>query len=227
MFSRVQGESVATANEKRMKILDLTHKIAQIMPVFPGTEPPVVELSCTIEEHGFLERKISIYSHTGTHIDAPAHMIAGGTPLDGFSVEKFLGKACVYRHGTTGRNITVQDLSLVGVCLISSDFLLIATGWDRFWGDPEYFGEFPVLEAETARWLVQFNLKGIGVDVISADAMHSTDFPVHRILLGKDMVIVENLKNLTAITGNTCSFSCLPLNLSEADGSPVRAVAFI
>lgn len=210
-----------------MKILDLTHRITPEMPVFPGTEPPLLEISCTIEEHGFKEKKISMYSHTGTHIDAPAHMIAGGCTLDDFPVEKFLGRACVYQHGAVDKNITLQHLSPLTKWLISSDFLLIATGWDRFWGEGEYFGDFPVLEAAAARWLLQFDLKGIGVDTISADAMDSTDFQVHRILLGNNMVIVENLKNLTAITGNTCDFSCLPLNFHDADGSPVRAVAAV
>lgn len=210
-----------------MQILDLTHKISPKMPVFPGTEPPVLAISCSLEEHGFLERKISMYSHTGTHIDAPAHMLAGGSTLDGFSVEKFLGRACVYQHGSVDRNITVRHLSPLTGLLSSADFLLIATGWDRFWGENEYFGDFPVLEAATARWLGQFGLKGIGVDVISADAMASTDFQVHRILLGNNMVIVENLKNLTKIPGNSCNFSCLPLHFQDADGSPVRAVAMI
>lgn len=210
-----------------MRILDLTHRITPGMPVFPGTEPPVLEISCTIEEHGFKEKKISLYSHTGTHMDAPAHMIAGGYTLDDFPVEKFLGKACIYRHGSVEKSITPHHLSPLTELLISSDFFLIATGWDRFWGENEYFGDFPVLDAAAARWLLQFDLKGIGLDMISADAIDSNDFQIHRILLGNNMVIVENLKNLTAITGNTCTFSCLPLNLHDADGSPVRAVALI
>jgi kynurenine formamidase len=195
------------------------------MPVFPGTEPPLLEIACTLEEHGFKEKKISMYSHTGTHMDAPAHLIAGGCTLDGFPVEKFMGRACVYRHGSVERIITVHHLSPLTEWLASSDFLLIATGWDRFWGEEAYFGDFPVLDAAAAQWLLQFDLKGLGLDTISADAMSSKDFQVHRILLGNTMVIVENLKNLTSITGDTCDFYCLPLNLHDADGSPVRAVA--
>lgn len=182
---------------------------------------------CTMEEHGFLERKIMMYSHTGTHIDAPAHLLPGGRTLDQFPVESFMGRACVYHHRSLAENITIRHLTQLTEQLHASDFLLIATGWDRHWGEHEYFGAFPVLEADAAVWLTQFRLKGIGLDVISADAIDSQDFPVHHIVLGKNMVIVENLKNLTAITGNSCFFSCLPLNLPEADGSPVRAVAIL
>lgn len=210
-----------------MKILDLTHTITPGMPIFPGTEPPEIDVSCTMEEHGFLETKISMYSHTGTHIDAPAHLISGGCTLDDFPTEKFFGKACVYHHQVKEKSIGICNLLPLADQLRSADFLLIATGWDRYWGEQNYFGDFPVLEADTARWLLQFDLKGVGLDVISADTMDSKDFPVHLTLLGNNLVIVENLKNINAIPGNICHFSCLPLKLQDADGSPVRAVAII
>lgn len=210
-----------------MKIIDLTHLITPRMPVFPGTEPPEIGISCTVEEHGFLEKKISMYSHTGTHIDAPAHMIDGGVTLDRFPIETFFGRACVYRHQVAEKSISINRLEQLSEQLRSSDFLLIATGWDRFWGEQTYFDDFPVLEEETARWLVQFGLKGVGVDVVSADRMDSRDFPVHITLLGNNMVIVENLKNINTITGNSCQFSCLPLKLQDADGAPVRAMAVV
>lgn len=64
------------------ELIDLTHPIASNMPVYPGTEPPVLITGCTIDESGFLEKKITLYSHTGTHVDAPAHLIKGAKTLD-------------------------------------------------------------------------------------------------------------------------------------------------
>jgi kynurenine formamidase len=211
-----------------MKIFDLTHAVTQDMPVFPGTEPPVIVEQCTIAEHGFREKKISLYSHTGTHVDAPSHMIPDGYSLDQFPIEKFHGVACVYTHDRKGGNlITIQHLKLMVPELEKADFLLIATGWDRYWGSEMYFSPFPVLGRDTAEWILQFGLKGIGLDVISADNMDSETFPVHHVLLGNGLVIVENLKNLISITSISCMFSCLPLNLQNADGAPVRAMAVV
>jgi len=210
-----------------MKIFDLTHPVETGMPVFPGTESPEIVTACTVAEHGFLEKKITMYSHTGTHIDGPAHMLAGGMTLDQFPIEKFIGRACIYRHMGPATRITIDHLQGLTSQLHVADFLLIGTGWDRYWGQAEYFAEFPVLDAATAKWLLQFNLKGIGLDVISADAMDSQNFPVHLTLLGNNLVIVENLTNITLLPHTNCTFQCFPLNLKNADGSPVRAVAMV
>lgn len=210
-----------------MTIIDLTHPISAGMPVFPGTEPPEIVTACTVEEHGFLEKKITLFSHTGTHIDAPAHMLADGATLDQYPVEKFSGRACIYRHVAKEDRINVDHLEKLTTQLCSADFLLICTGWDRYWGQEEYFGRFPVLDHSAAAWLLQFNLKGVGLDVISADAMDSQDFLNHQTLLGKDLVIVENLKGISLIPDDICIFQCLPLYLQNADGSPVRAIAIL
>ena len=210
-----------------MKIIDLTHPIEPGMPVFPGTEPPEILTACTVEEHGFLEKKITMYSHTGTHIDAPAHMLENGPTLDQFPGETFIGKACIYRHTSRTQRISVDHLRDFVVQLQTADYLLIGTGWDRYWGQREYFHEFPVLTEETAKWLLNFQLKGIGLDVISADSIDSKDYSVHRVLLSHNMVIVENLTNIMLLPDSGCTFQCFPLNLKNADGSPVRAVAII
>jgi len=210
-----------------MKIVDLTHAVETGMPVFPGTEPPEIVTACTVEQHGFLEKKITMYSHTGTHIDAPAHMLADGHTLDRFSIEKFIGRACIYRHTAQTTKITIEHLQDVAEQLHSADFLLIGTGWDRYWGQSEYFADFPVLDPATAKWLLQFQLKGIGLDVISADTIDSVEFPIHFTLLGHDLVIVENLSNIITLPDGICTFQCFPLNLKNADGSPVRAVVMV
>lgn len=210
-----------------MKLFDLTHNIVPEMPVFPGTEPPVIDVSCTVEADGFLEKKITMYSHTGTHIDAPAHLIRGGNTLDDFPVEKFAGQAIVYHHSNNVERITRQHLEHLEKGLKDSDFLLLATGWDAYWGTAKFYGTFPTLTEEAAHWLTTLNLKGVGLDVISADPIAARDLPIHKILLGKDMVIVENLKGVKALPVQTCHFSCFPLYFRDADGSPIRAVAMI
>ena len=73
--------------------VDLTHVIHPKMPVYPGTEPPVFGEGTSLEKEGFLEKKISFFSHTGTHMDAPAHIIPLGKTLDVLHVNTFSGEA--------------------------------------------------------------------------------------------------------------------------------------
>ena len=78
-----------------MRVIDLTHTINETMPVYPGTEPPKLIPANSYEENGFKETLLQFYSHTGTHVDPPAHLFAGRTTLDQFPIEQFTGKALV------------------------------------------------------------------------------------------------------------------------------------
>lgn len=209
------------------RVIDLTHHISSDMPVYPGTEQPRIVESCTVAEQGFLEKQITMFSHIGTHIDAPAHLLEDGPTLDSLPVSHFLGNALVYRHMEEGKTIQQSQLMPFAEPLAGADYLLIATGWDRFWGTDEYFLNYPVLDAAAALWLKQFNLKGVGLDTISADPIDTSELQIHKILLGQGLVIVENLKNLDVLPSSTCTFFCLPLLLPTADGSPVRAIALV
>lgn len=78
-----------------MRVIDLTHTISENMPVYPGTEPPVLAGANTYEKDGFKETKLTMYTHTGTHMDPPAHLFSGRTTLDAFPASQFIGKALV------------------------------------------------------------------------------------------------------------------------------------
>ena len=78
-----------------MNIIDLTHTISPDMPVYPGTEPPALEPANSYERDGFKETRLSMYSHTGTHMDPPAHLFAGRTRLDELDASQFVGSAVV------------------------------------------------------------------------------------------------------------------------------------
>lgn len=203
-----------------MKIIDLTQMLEDGMPVYPGTEPPIMAEANTIERDGFREKLITMYSHTGTHMDAPAHIFPEGATLDNLPLETYYGSACVL-------DLPVANPQALEKLIAASDFLLLRTLWSRHWGSENYFGRFPALNTETAEWLTGFGLKGIGVDAISVDPIDSADLPVHRILLGAGLVIVENLTNLDLLPADNFMFSCFPLKIQKADGSPIRAVAHL
>lgn len=210
------------------KIIDLTHLIVEPMPVYPGTEQPQLYKACTLEDHGFRETKLSFYSHTGTHMDAPAHMLAHGKTLDEFTLDKFVGEAVLLDFKNKQRKyIEIKDLEPFKEGLVEADFLIINTGWSSYWGKIEYFSDFPALSSEAAQWLKQFNLKGVGIDTISIDSKESGEYKVHKIFFNAGMVIVENLTNLEKIKSREFIFSAMPLKYIKADGAPVRAAAII
>lgn len=213
-----------------MKIIDLTHVIEQAMPVFPGTEPPKLQLANTLEKDGFLEHIITMYSHTGTHMDAPSHMAKDGLNLDEMPISQFIGKAVLIDVAglkQVSTAIGLEDLYEYRAQINQVDFLILKTNWSDYWGEEKYFKGFPALTEEAADWLTTFNLKGIGIDAISIDAMETTDFKNHHIFFNKGMVIIENLTNLASIDREEFVFSCLPLKTLKADGSPIRAIAIL
>lgn len=207
-----------------MKIIDLSHIITPNMPVYPGTEQPQFIQANTIAQDGFAEKKITCYSHTGTHIDAPAHILEGQPHLDELLINSFLGHALCLP--VNDPEIKIGHFQPYQEQLMQLDFVLLATGWSKYWGDEQYYKEYPVLTSAAAEFLCQFELQGIGFDTISADPEDSTDFPVHKALL-KHMVVIENLANLDKVVDKKFLFSCLPLKIAEADGSPVRAIAIM
>ena len=211
-----------------MKIIDLSHFIDAGMPVFPDTEPPAFEETASIETNGYREKRIALCSHTGTHMDAPAHIVPGTKTLDQLPVETFCGDAFLLNcAGTRKGTVDLQDLLPHTDAIRKHPFILLHTGWSQYWGDEGYFSGYPVLTPDAAQWLANLGLKGIGMDTISADRFDSVDLSNHNILLGAGMVIVENLTDLSAIPTESFMFACFPLKIKDADGSPVRAVAMV
>lgn len=211
-----------------MPLIDLSHPITADMPVYPGTRPPVVTRGCSLQKDGFEEKKITFYSHTGTHMDAPAHILENGPTLDQLGLDHFYGRAVMITllH-LASPQITLGHLEPHQAAIADSDFVLLRTGWEDRWGRSDYFEAFPVLTSQAADWIAARGLKGLGVDAVSVDAVASTDFPIHKRLLGSGMVIIENLAGLNRLPTDRFLFSCFPLPFQKADGSPVRAVAII
>lgn len=208
--------------------IDLTHTIKPGMPVYPGTAAPSFTASGTLTRTGYRETEMTIASHTGTHMDAPAHLLREGANLDVLPVAQFCGKATVLDVSAlpTGGVISADYLRLQDEALRCAEFVLFYTGWEKKWGGPDYCQDgFPVLDEAAAKYLVSRGLKGVGTDALSVDALAGGEFPAHRVLLGGGLVIVESLR-LKKVAGRTdIRFFALPLKFEKADGAPVRAVA--
>ncbi len=213
-----------------MKIVDLTHTMSAEMPVYPGTEKPRFDPANTYERDGFKETRLSMFSHTGTHMDPPAHLFPGRTTLDKFPAEQFVGKAVVIdctELGAGGR-ITMEHVGRKRELADRADFILFRTGWDQYWGKEEYFGDYPYIDGEVADYLTGMKKKGVGLDVIGLDPIADESLTLHRKLLWEnEIVIIENLTNLGAAGEGLFTFCALPLKYEDADGSPVRAIAVL
>lgn len=212
-----------------MKVIDLTHMIESGMPVYPGTEPPSFEPANTYEKDGFRETRITMFTHTGTHMDPPAHLFRDGMTLDAFPPDRFIGKAlvidCTQLHD--GEPITMEHLRPYGDKLKSADFLLFRLGWDEHWGTEAYFGDYPCIDDFVLDFILSGTYKGIGFDVIGLDPIKDTNLTRHKkLFMGRDIVNIENLCNLGQCGSDLFWFSCFPLKLRDSDGAPIRAVAW-
>ncbi|WP_419657007.1 cyclase family protein [Desulfosarcina variabilis str. Montpellier] len=211
-----------------MHIIDLSHALEPNMPLYPGTAAPRFEETASIENDGYREKRISLCVHTGTHVDAPAHLIKGAQTLDQLPLEMFYAEALLLNVSAPGKLvITMDDLTALDSKRKDGRFLLLRTDWSRHWGCEDYFSGYPTLSQAAARWLAQTGIIGVGLDALSADPLDAPALPIHHILLGAGMIIVENLTHLSALPEKGFIFSCLPLNIVDADGSPVRAVAVL
>ena len=216
-----------------MRIIDFTHPIAENMPMYPGTAAPTLHVAYSHSESGFMETLISLYSHTGTHIDAPAHLYANGFTLDQYPVEQFVGKALVVdcRKLKKGEKISMSLLEEKGSRLNEADFILFLTGYSMLWGSPGYFNGFPLLSNEVVEWINHRKLKGVGIDAPSFDPVEAQPAgELHNhlaILKTNHTILLENLCKLEEIGDELFTLCALPLNTANADGAPARVIALV
>ncbi len=211
-----------------MKVIDLTHTIREDMNVYPGTEQPKLNVANTHELDGFKETLITMFSHTGTHIDPPFHIFKNGKTLDSYDADAFVGRALVIdcRDLKLGEKIELSLIQKQEKAAGSVEFLLFCTGFDKKWGTDNYYDNYPVLSREALEYIIEKKYKGIGFDVIGLDPIGSLD--LHRLLFEQsEMINIENLKNLDLCIGGAFTFVCLPLKIANSDGASARAIAIM
>ena len=173
--------------------------------------------------------------HSGSHVDSPRHVVAGAPLMSEIPLEQVIGTAVVFNLPDTPASygITIEDLKRCEVEVLSGDIVLINTGWsDKMWGTPEFFTESPWLTPEAASWLVEFGPKAIGFDFSeeyiagrTAD-FGSEDFVTHQAILGKGVIIMEGMTNLSALPATRVDFFA-PFFKLAAEGAPARFFAMV
>jgi len=204
-------------------IYDVTVPISNTMPVWPGD--PSVQLTAKShlsrdKTHTVHLTAIEMGSHTGTHMDAPFHMIDGGRTLSDIPLDTLVGKARVMEipaARSLGRT-ELQAFDWTGV-----ERVLLKTENSSHWNDGKFYEQFVYLEPDGAQFLVDRGVRLVGIDYLSIDKFHSESHPSHFVLLQKNIVIIEGL-NLNAVPQGDYTIYALPLNLQDADGAPTRVV---
>jgi arylformamidase len=204
-----------------MKFIDLSHPISNEMPTYP-TDPGI----SIVQEKGIdtdrtLLHRFTMGTHTGTHLDAPAHIISGGKTLDEFAISSFTGKTV---------KVDQESISELGTIDKKIDGIIFDSGWYGKFKAPEiYFGsDRPKIPDELVKISVEMGVKFFGCDLPSVDVSGSKDKRIHNTLLRNDIIIYESLTNLGMLpTLTPFEFFGFPLSFVGLDGSPVRATAML
>jgi len=208
-----------------LKVIELTHVLTSDLTVYPGTPQPILHQVNTIERDWFRQTSLTLYSHHGTHMDAPAHVLPDGKTLDQFLPHCFFGTAAVVDCSELPANsmLSLTEMLRLQPLVQKAEFVLFHTGWSRYWDSDQYNASYPIFSSEIAQWLADQGKKGVGVDTTSIDRIDSLNN--HRILLQKEILVIENLMNLQRTGSQLLQFYALPLHYLASDGAPVRAIA--
>ena len=213
-----------------MKLLDLSHPLEHGQLNFPFDPKISVVVHNTVESIGYNITELSLSSHQGTHLDAPFHFYNDGRTLDQMTLDQFYGPALLVdlapgSHLPAKTPLTVEMFEPFESLFVEGAKVIYRTGWDRMFGKPEFFSDFPTLTLEAAQWMADRRIGLIGMDTPTP----STEWlECHHILLHPDveMVIVEGLTRLEELP-DSFTFIGFPMNIKGRDGSPIRAVAVV
>lgn len=187
------------------------------------------------ETHRRSNADIAMAIHTATHIDAPYHFFPGGTTIDHVPLDQLIGEGALFRLEALAEprhRFTVAELrSASGDASVRDRIAVLATGWsNRAFAEPaRYFGEGPTLTAEAATWLVDQGVKAVvldcGTDAHEPVPVPDQVLPVHHILLGRGVPIVENCIDTIRIPDGRFTLYALPIKIQAESGAPARVFA--
>jgi arylformamidase len=202
------------------KIHDVTLPIVPGLPSFPGDPPAAVETLQRAGESPYGLARLTLTTHSGTHVDAPLHFVAGGTSVDALPLEILMGKTRVVEIQSRER---VERGELEALDLRDDLRVLLKTRMSGQLLRAGYQEDHVYLTGDAALYLAQAGLKLVGFDYLSLDRFGDTSYPAHHALLGAGVVVVEGL-DLSEVDAGEYDMACLPLRVGGGDGAPARVV---
>lgn len=214
-----------------MSLVDLTQPLDERAYTPPGFKAPRLERIIKSSPDGLNDSLIELWVHSGTHLDAPMHIRDDGAGVSDIQLDRLISQAVVWPvTGLTARSIDPPELAAAMPAVERGDFVLLSTGWFRYFREPSKYALHPWLTSSSAEWFVERGVRLVGIDAPTPDLpypLRPKDFgyPVHQILLNAGVLILENLASLEALVGRRIRLIVLPIPLARADGSPARVVA--
>jgi arylformamidase len=210
-----------------VRIVDLTQPMSNEMAIYPGLPQPSFTDIARVEEDGYAMSEYHLLNHIGTHLDAPAHQIAGGDTLDEIPLERLVTDAVTIdvsgrRHGPIPREELEPQLGDVR----EGDIVFLYSDNGRNWGSEAYWTDWSYPDAEAARALIERGISAIGFDGPSPDPVDTTTFDLHRVWLGAGRMIIENATNLDQLPPRA-PVVVAPLKVQGANGAPARIFALL
>lgn len=205
------------------RYIDLTIPYDEKIPGFSR------KVARTLERDGWYAHDLQIYSHSGTHMDAPVHFGVNPSSIDEWAPERLITECHVVRieDCPPQKRITIDDLGHVRDQFKPGQSLLLVTGWHQFIGQEKYRNELPGISAELADWMAERQVNMVLVEPPSVADVNNREevTDIHQRLLGGDIIIVEGVTNTFDIRTKRVRIVAFPLKIRKGDGAPARVIA--
>jgi kynurenine formamidase len=215
-------------------LIDLSHTIEHGMTTYPGLPGPIIcdfmSREASREKYApgveFQIGKIEMVANTGTYVDSPFHRYAEGKDVSQLALESLADLDAVVVRVPPSSTQAINHTALKGIAL-ERKAVLIHTGWDVHWGTDRYLTGHPFLTGDAAEFLLDRGVSLVGIDSLNIDDMADAARPVHSVLLGADVPIVEHLCNLSRLPQRDFRFFAVPAKVSGFGTWPVRAFGHV
>jgi kynurenine formamidase len=216
-----------------MRLIDLSQPVFDGSPNCPAHPPVRSEIIKDHPQTGWRVELLTLASHTGSHVDAPLHKIAGGASLDDIPLESWCGPAFIadFRGIAADTHVTAGMLKEKLPANLTGAIVLLCTGWGEKRGKTdEWLRHSPCLGEDGAAWLVEKSVRGVGIDHYSiGGCAEPTNERVHTILLGAGVWVVEELRFPAEVFAlvQPVQYMGLPVNFRSHTGAFCRPVLVI
>jgi kynurenine formamidase len=215
-------------------LIDVSHTVEHGMVTYKGLPAPLICDYLNRQESRkryapgveFQIGKIEMVAHTGTYVDSPFHRYADGKDLAALPLTSLANLECLVARFTAHPDRAIDRLPFSAE-QVRGRAVLIHTGWDRHWRTDEYFERHPYLTGELAEWLVAAGAVLVGIDSFNIDCVDTGERPVHSVLLGHEIPIVEHLRGLSALPEQGSRFFAVPVKVKQFGTFPVRAFGIV
>ncbi len=208
-------------------VYDLSVTLKSGMATWPENPEVRIDYSPGVEKEGFLVETYSSFTHSGTHVDAPAHFVASSPTIDSIPLKTLVGKGYCIKPDLSGMGITYEALEKKWKSDFEGSILLLYTGWDKKRGfNREFQYEFPGLSYDAIDFFREHPVKMIGLDTLGIEPYDHKDYRVHKELLSLGIPFIEDMAGLDQLQeGKEYWVAALPLKIESASGSMARVVA--